>query len=191
VTSILTPEADVTGGTTVTEGDPAPMVDATTASNLPFAPDAMIAPAEFNMAERIVEAAGCGTLTVTTLKTSSCKEDLLLIETAPDQVTLSTGLLEESAAIVAEANTPPGGLISCPCAGPANDHPAPTRVITRTEGANEAGMLKRFGIKEMLTVDEDCMALFVNCKTGWPASIAIIFGTISTNDPDELLKIMF
>ena len=92
---------------------------------------------------------------------------------------------------MAEAKTPPGGLINCPCAGLANDHPAPARVITRTEDANEAGMLVSFGNMEMLTVVEDRMALFNNCNTGWPESISITFGTISTKDPDELVRTMF
>lgn len=153
--SIRTPVADATGGTTFNAGEPSPIVDAKMASSLPFVPEAIIAPAEFSMAERNLTSAGCGTLTVVTLNKSSSKVDLLLIEKAPDRDTLKTHVLAKSADIVAEANTPFKGLTIRPCAGLGNVHPAPTRLMTRTEGANAVGMFMIFGIKEMLMVVKD------------------------------------
>ena len=190
VTCIRTPEADANGGSTFTIGEEAPMLEAPTAPNLPFVPVAMIDPAEFSIAERILEAAGCTTLTVVTLNKSSCNAELLLIEKAPDNVIANTGKLDELVAIEAETNAPPEGAMTRPCAGLVNDHSAPTRVMTRTEGANAAGMFIRLEIKEMLRVVEDSTALFISCTTGCPASISIEFGTISTSDPDSLLKMM-
>ena len=165
-TSIRTPEADATGGTTVKVGDPTPIVEATTTSSLPFVPVAMIDPAEFNMAERMLELSGCGTLAVVTLNKSICKDELLLIEKAPDRVNLKTGEFGESAIIVADVNVQLGGEMICPCAGLGNDHPAPTKVMMKTEGACAARMLMVFGMKEMLMVVNDSMALFVNCNKG-------------------------
>jgi hypothetical protein len=167
------------------------MVEAITASNLPLVPIAIIDPAEFNIAERMLATAGCVKLKVATLNTSSSKVELLLIEKEPEKVTLKTGVFEETSAIVADSNTPLAGLIIRPCAGLINDHPAPARVMTRTEAANSAGMFTRFGIKVMLMVVEDSMALLINCTKGSPASMVIASCMISTNVPEALEKKMF
>lgn len=166
------------------------MVEATTASSFPPFPEARMEPAELRMAERMLEAAGCGTLTVVTLNTRSCRDRPLLIAKAPEKVALKTGAAGDSSVIITDSNLPPTGVMSTPCAAPPTDHPAPTKVITRTEGANTAGISRKFGVKVMLMVDEDCMALLINCRTGWPASMDR-GGEIFTKDPESLVKTTF
>ena len=61
--------------------------------------------------------------------------------------------------------------------------------MTRTEGANAAGIIMSFEMNEMLIVVEDSMALFINCNTGWPESMIVLIGTIGTNVPVALVKI--
>ncbi len=106
-------EADATGGSTVKMGDPAPIVEATTESKIPFVPVAIIDPAEFKMAERMLET-GCGLLAVVTLNKSRCKDELLWIEKVPARVTFKTAEFGESAMIEADMNAQFKGERICP-----------------------------------------------------------------------------
>ena len=132
-------------------------------------------------------AAGCATLTVVTLNTSTCKRDLGLSKKEPENVTLKTGALGTSAVIVAVANDIDIGEITCPCAGLERDQPAPISVITKPDGAYAAGIVITFGVSVMLTVVVDSIALLVSDTTGWPSSITIR-GKMATKDPALLLK---
>ena len=91
MTSKRTLVDEATGGDTAIVGEALPIVDATTTSSAPLPPDAITDPAALMMAERMPVAAGCATLTVVTLNTSTCKRDIGLSKKEPENATLKTG----------------------------------------------------------------------------------------------------
>ena len=102
-------DAEAKGQEKVTAGDLSPMVDATKESSTPLDPIAMMDPAEFRIADRILKFAGCVTFAVTTAKILKDKGELAFIGPTLEKNTLKTEVEFTFDSITAPSKTPDKG----------------------------------------------------------------------------------